>query len=70
MPAYTDLQEFICLRARASQSIEQDGDRKHDSKKSAVNWYVVDIQDSCVIQDSCPGTLASQSTFEWQKSIN
>ena len=52
VPLYTDLLEFIDLHARASENIAQEGDRKHDSKKSTVNLNVVDVQDSCV---ACKG---------------
>ena len=53
VPSYTDVLAFIDLRARASENIARDDDRKHDSgKKSTVNLYVVNIHDSCV---ACKG---------------
>ena len=49
VPSYTDLLEFIDMCARALENIAREGNWKHnDSKKSAVNLYVVDVQNSCV----------------------
>ena len=49
MPSYTDLLEFIDLRTRASENTAREGNWKRGSgKKSAVNSYVVNIQDNCV----------------------
>ena len=45
---YTNLLEFIDLHTWASENIAQEGNWKLDSKKSAANLYVVDVQDSCV----------------------
>ena len=49
VPSYTTLLEFSDLLARAPENIAQGGDWKNDcSKKSAVNSYVVDVQNSRV----------------------
>ena len=48
VPPYTHLLEFIDLRARASENITLEVDRKYDSKKSAVRSYVADVQETCV----------------------
>ena len=48
VPQCTDLLDFIDLHAEALENIAQEGNRKHDSKKSDVNLYMVNIQTSCV----------------------
>ena len=50
---FTDFLEFIDLLTRAWENTTQETDWKCDSdKKSAVNSYMVDVQDSCV---ACKG---------------